>query len=389
MSDEIRVRVVGPKDRPFYQLRAFRGKRCFKTKSTTIENTGRKREKTAADRAAAVWEDELKDGRYRDPSKVTWEEFEEAYLDAAKEDDKAKSTIDGINTTFKLVRDILHPDYLRDVTTERLIHWKKELGKGRAQSTVGKWSRHLNAALHWAAEDGGLIPEAPKLKVPKCSGRKSDPVTREEHAAILAHVEEVIPSPHVDAWRFFLRGLWYSGLRSGEALKLSWEPLSPVAVITRPGEEPVLRFQPKGHKARRAETTPVAPDFADMLLAVPEDRREGKVFRLLYRTQPLGFDRVAILFGEITEKAGVPQVHFHDYRRAFGTRMVMEEEATVFELMKLMRHKDIKTTLKYYLHLDAQAITGNLRRRRTGKRGESGNRSGNKAAENAVILGVS
>ena len=44
----------------------------------------------------------------------------------------------------------------------------------------------------------------------------------------------------------------------------------------------------------------------------------------------------------------------------------------VFELMKPMRHRNIKTTLKYYLHLDAQAVTGNIRRRRVERRGESG-----------------
>jgi len=388
MSDEIRVRVIGPKDRPFYQLRAFRGRRCFKTQTTDIENTGRKRERASADRAAAVWEDELRSGRFKDPGRVTWEEFKDAYLDAVEADGLAPGTVNAIHTTFNFVETFLHPSYLRDITTERLGQWKKELGKGRAQSTVGKYSRHLKASLRWAAENE-LIPEAPKLKIPKPAGRKGDPVTPEEHGAILAHVEAVIQTPYVDAWRFFLRGLWCSGLRVTEALGLSWEPLSPVAVIVRPGEDPVLRFQPKGHKARRAETTPIAPDFADMLLAVPEDQREGKVFRPGYRTQTVGHDRVAILFRQIAEEAGAPHVHFHDYRRAFGTRMVMEEEVTVFELMKLMRHKDIKTTLKYYVHLDAQAITGNLRRRREERRAGSGNRNGNTVAANAVFLGGS
>ena len=221
MNDEIRVRVIGPKDRPCYQLRAFRGRRCIKTKSTTIENTGRKRERTAADREAAVWEDELRSGRYQDPSKITWAEFEDAYLDAMEADGKTASTTRLNHTTFKFVRDILHPNYLRDVTTERLNQWKKELSKGRSHGTVGIYSRHLKAALRWAAENE-LIPEAPRLKTPKSAGRKGDPVTPEEHGAILAHVEAVIQPLHVDAWRFFLRGLWYfrATLRRGPGAKL-------------------------------------------------------------------------------------------------------------------------------------------------------------------------
>lgn len=122
-----------------------------------------------------------------------------------------------------------------------------------------------------------------------------------------------------------------------------------------------------------------------MLLAVPEDQREGKVFRLGGDGQPIGQNRAGKVFGRITAKAGVPHVLCHGYRRAFGTRMVMEEQVTVFELMKLMRHRDIKTTLKFYLHLDAQTITGNIRRRRTEKRAESGNKVGNEAVEKSVF----
>ena len=126
-----------------------------------------------------------------------------------------------------------------------------------------------------------------------------------------------------------------------------------------------------------------------MLLGVAEDRRDGNVFCPQHRDQPVHPKRVAEQFRAITWKAGVPHVHLHDYRRAFGTRMVMEDQVTVFELMKLMRHRDIKTTLKYYLHLDTQSITGNIRRRKAEERGESGNRSGNTATETGALLPVS
>ncbi|MHC4407032.1 MAG: tyrosine-type recombinase/integrase [Planctomycetota bacterium] len=58
----------------------------------------------------------------------------------------------------------------------------------------------------------------------------------------------------------------------------------------------------------------------------------------------------------------------HDFRRAFGTRWA-RAGCPVFHLMKLMRHRNIATTQKFYLHLDAQHITGDLRR--LGSRRES------------------
>ena len=388
MTDEIRVRVIGPKDRPFYQLRAFRGRRCIKTKTTAIENTGRAREKRLADQEAGKWQAELNEGRYLEPSKITWEQFKDAYLDYMEAEGKAANTLRNIHSTFNLIRDTIAPSYLRDVNADAVGRFKKAISKGRADSTVATTMSATKAMLNWAVEEG-LATEAPKIRVVRTDELKGAPVSPEEHAAILAHVEGTIPSPDVDAWRFFLRGLWHSGLRPSEALSLSWEPTDPVAVVMRPGEEPVLRFRPTGHKGRRAETTPVSPDFADMLLAVPEDQREGRVFSPNNGGGQIGEQRVRILFRAITVAAGVEHVELRGYRRAFGTRMAMEEETTVFELMKLMRHREIKTTLRYYIHLDAQAITGNLRRRRTTKRGGSDNEVGDILSENREIPGVS
>ena len=45
------------------------------TKSTGIERASRKRERTEAERVAAKWEAELREGRYQDTSKITWSEF--------------------------------------------------------------------------------------------------------------------------------------------------------------------------------------------------------------------------------------------------------------------------------------------------------------------------
>lgn len=80
------------------------------------------------------------------------------------------------------------------------------------------------------------------------------------------------------------------GLRIGEALRLSWDTSAAVTVLLQPGSHPVLRFRAEGHKSGRAELTPIAPEFAELLEEIPEEERIGPVFNLnsaSYRTRRL------------------------------------------------------------------------------------------------------
>ncbi len=74
MTDQIRVHVVDYGSSRNLMMR-FRdpltGKHVARSTGT--------RNKTKAERAAAKWEDELREGRYKKQSRMTWEEFTEAY----------------------------------------------------------------------------------------------------------------------------------------------------------------------------------------------------------------------------------------------------------------------------------------------------------------------
>ena len=48
----------------------------------------------------------------------------------------------------------------------------------------------------------------------------------------------------------------------------------------------------------------------------------------------------------------------HDLRRSFGSRWA--KRVTLAILKRLMRHEDVKTTLKYYVDLDSDDIAAEL-----------------------------
>ena len=46
------------------------------------------------------------------------------------------------------------------------------------------------------------------------------------------------------------------------------------------------------------------------------------------------------------KKVGIEDLHFHDLRRTFGTRL-LEKEASLRVIQELLRHSDIKVTQGY------------------------------------------
>ena len=59
----------------------------------------------------------------------------------------------------------------------------------------------------------------------------------------------------------------------------------------------------------------------------------------------------------VNEERGKP-ASAHDYRRAFGTRWA--KRVMPPQLKRLMRHKDINTTLKYYIDEDVEDLAEDL-----------------------------
>ena len=103
------------------------------------------------------------------------------------------------------------------------------------------------------------------------------------------------------------------------------------------------------------------PDFAEFLFAVPESDRHGRVFKLNRvdtGARIVSDKMVSKKLSEIGKKTRVvvdkhngKYASAHDFRRAFGTWWAKRVAPAV--LQKLMRHSNIKTTMEFYVGLDA------------------------------------
>jgi integrase len=207
--------------------------------------------------------------------------------------------------------------------------------------------------------------EAPKAGSFKAPGMRGRPITTEEFERMLAVVPKVRPQDAA-AWQHYLRGLWLSGLRLAESIRLTWDADGDF-VADLSGRRPCFRIAGKAQKSGRTEVVPMAPEFAEFLVATPEADRHGRVFRLsnLIDGSRMTHERVGLIVGRFGEKAGVVvnkdegrTATAHDLRRSFGTRWA--KVVMPASLQRLMRHQSISTTMRHYVGLQCDEVSDQL-----------------------------
>jgi len=362
----IRVIVFKRKNRKFYEAQwedPITGKkRTRSTKQTTLRD---------AERTAAKLEEELLGGGSAiDPAKVTWKDFRTRY-EKEYASQLGQRTLEKIATAFNSVEKQLAPAWLARVDADFISRYVGLLRKEQlSEGTIKSYLAHLRAAFNWAQRIG-LMRAAPKIDIPKRADKsKGRAITEEEFDRMLAKTAGVVGSDHADAWKFLLRGLWFSGLRIGEALSLHWT--SDEAIMADlSGKRPMFFVRAEAEKGRKNRHLPMAPEFAELLQRIPAKKRRGYVFKNLTTASRKTDGRIPMyaassVIVEIGSSAGIKVAKqtrkrnkspkfasAHDLRRAFGFRWAMRVLPPV--LMELMRHESITTTMQYYVGRNAEA----------------------------------
>ncbi|QDU27765.1 Tyrosine recombinase XerC [Anatilimnocola aggregata] len=398
--DEITVKVTKYADRRFWLMYYD----CPMSGNRETRSTKQDKQKDA-EKVAAKWEAELREGRYKPLVNIGWAEFRERY-EAEVVPRMAVTTRSAIATTLNSIERILNPQRLRDLTEERLSYYQSKLRAAKlAEPSIRSYFAHLKSALAWAA-DLKLLAAVPKVKLAKrgkgVKMMKGRPITGEEFDRMLASVEaglllaakerrairvkserrgnekpqkarsdaakladqkrnEAFAKATAPAWRRLLVGLRLSGLRLGEALNLSWDDESGI-LVDLSGKRPMLRIFADQEKGGQDRMHPVTPDFAEFLWATTPAERTGPVFPIPSKgfRQTVGMvwaSMVIACIGRaahvVVDKESGKFASAHDLRRTFGEKWSKLVMPVV--LQQLMRHEDISTTMRFYVGKNAEA----------------------------------
>ncbi len=296
------------------------------------------------------------------------------------------------------------------VDSRRISQFQAKLREsGLAEATIATYLRHLKAVLRWA-NSLGMLATVPNFHMPKRTAKaKGRPIDEAEFNEMLAAVPQTVTTIQANArkklgkrlkeaqeqgsttadritqeladfdrrigemvasWQHLLRGLWLSGLRISEALRLSWTDDAEI-MVDLSGDHPMFRIQPESQKSNRFELLPITPDFAEFLFETPELLRTGHVFEpLAQRNHDMRArsDTTSKTIAAIGKKAGVQvgtttkgkpkHASAHDLRRSFGHRWAGKVRPAT--LQALMRHSDISTTMTYYATANAKAVADEI-----------------------------
>ena len=331
---KVLIRAKGSRNLLLYYIDA-NGREVSKTSGT--------RNKGEAERAAALWEQELI--AFRGTNGDGWGYFRKRFEDEHLATLSSKGDA-AYGTALNHYERVMSPALISEVTPDSISAFKaKMLGEEKKLSSISTHLRHLRMAFGWAAEIG-MIPKF-KVKIPKQTARKfmrGRPITEAEYEKMLKACPDA-------CWSRFLRLLWLSGMRLEEATRFSWDT-PPIVARMDARPFPTIMFYAEGHKAGSDEMSPMAPDLHAWLSAVSESERAGPVVAL--PVLPNEASRVISGIGKAC-KIAVNETKFasaHDIRRAFGSRWA--KVVRPLTLQKMMRHRDFTTTLKYYVGLEAE-----------------------------------
>ena len=214
-----------------------------------------------AERMAGKLAEELEAGTVS-PSRVTWDEFQKRY-DAEKLATLAPKTRETALASLRHVKRVLSIEHLGKLSASALSKFAAECRKqGMKDTTLAHHLRHIKAACRWGAKLG-LMAKAPAVEMPKRSKgsqARSRAITTEEYERAIVAIPKARPHDAAQ-WERYITGLWLSGLRRSEAMALTWDA-DGVFCVHLGEKRPVFVIRSEGQKSGKAETCPMAPDFA-------------------------------------------------------------------------------------------------------------------------------
>lgn len=213
------------------------------------------------------------------------------------------------------------------------------------QFTMHAYARTLKTFLLWLDKEGYTVEPLAKAidmpKVPRYQDVTIDVLTDDEISHLLSMLD---PATDIGSReRAMVCLMLESGLRLAEVagLKVDDVHLKDIYIRVRGkgGKENYVPLGPTTHKALTRYLT---------VFRVPASANEKALFLNIFG-EPLKYESIKTIFDRLAVKSGITRLHPHLLRHTAATKM-LANGADLHSVQRLLRHSDIRTTLRY-LHL--------------------------------------
>lgn len=293
-----------------------------------------------------------------------WRSFRERYESEHLAGGKEK-TAEAFRTAANRLEALAPVRSVQDLDEATFVRFSSKLHKaGASTATRQAYRDHLLSALKWAVHmkiiDRKPSPPPITGTASKARGRA---LQREEAERIAMKLPGIVGASNSEKWAWNLEALWQSGFRIGETFAFTWDESEFHYVYELDSSRPMIAIAAAHEKGGQVRLLPMAPDFAELLRAVPVRLRRGQVFRWPgKRGGEVSVSTVEKRIAKAGELAGVivgansrgdPRyAAAHDWRRSFGARWAPRVMPAILQV--LMRHQSIKTTMSFYVGENAR-----------------------------------
>ncbi len=226
---------------------------------------------------------------------------------------------------------------------------KEYLLQNLAYETARSYINYLRILFNFAINRDYYKKKNPFIRLKRREKKYITIIPDEHFDLILTYLKEL----NIELYRFivFIR---YTGFRLTEALMLEWQQIKFSQKLIS-----LTTFKDNN----RNDIFPLNIENGALInFLLPFKKESGKVFN----TDQWAVKKFQKAIESInTEKKeadknfiDIPKYTIHDIRRTFGSKYA--NKLMPIELMKLMRHKDITTTLRYYVNIQMTDIADKL-----------------------------
>jgi integrase len=212
---------------------------------------------------------------------------------------------------------------------KELQYYKKKNKENLSKNTIEIIFRHLRIIFEFYVKQRiiGINP-FPRLER---SDKKINVISKEEMDLILRMLKK-----HNEEQYRVIKLLMMTGFRVSELVRFEHEDIDYRRNI----------IYIKNNKGKRVDQFPLYRELREFLLSLPDQK--GKVIK--YK------DRNSFkFFGRFLKRNKLEHYTIHELRKTFLSRLA-NSGMSLFDIQKIARHRDIRTTQKYYLEADYKRI---------------------------------
>jgi integrase len=267
---------------------------------------------------------EISEGRYAPKTRAKVVMFEELIEDYKKASARRGTAIMRTDAGYRRALEAFGGRRAESITSREVEEWRDSLAETLAPASVAHHLTMLRAIFNRAVRDG-------KLTVSPTRGVEF-PKENNERIRYLTEDEERSLTQSVDDWLrpLIVFGI-HTGLRRGEILSLLWSDIDL-------GSGSLHVREAKSGQGRRLPLNETA-----MSVLSEFQQHAGYVFGPDTNAKRMRLNRA---FRRAAKAASIDNLHFHDLRHTFASRLVMRG-VDLYRVQKLLGHLTARMTQRY------------------------------------------